>query len=406
MNESIIIIIVASVIILMIVRLVRISSHAKIRKALRTRIGMPVPDGALNSISAWRRARSLVEENDKKDKVLSTTEDIESRRRINIGFADKKLSFFHDISLPAVSFSCAKNVCREDLRRDEDEVDILAGNITPRESAVSEYLQLLNDNKMSGILDELNIAKSMDTSGIFRKVSLRKLTEQTDTYKRLYQAAVYEYRELQELADKMDVLLDYVRSCAYRNLYLGSELLHVVRDNAGGGNLQKIDESVSVIQIELDTNVLKDLTVSYDTSVVLSDSGRRIGSLTKSVTYKKIAKKSPKAALGLQALALAGTIIEHYEDKRNQKIDCQLKMQKQLMKLFPRIVSGYNESQPVVVRSLELARSLVEVNKGFIKIYAPLRDKVYSESGVVYRQEIIELAAAMKAYNKISKTKL
>lgn len=406
MNDTVIIIIAACVIILMIVALVILSSHNKTKKALRTRIGMPVPDGALNSFPSWRRARSLVEACDQKDVALSTAQDIESRRRISIGFADKKLSFFHDISLPAVSPSYAQNIRTGELRHDEDEADILAGNVTPRETAVAEYLQLLNDNKMSGILAELDSAKTMDTSGVFRKVSLRKLTDQTDTYRRLYQAAVYEYRELQDLAGKMNILLDYLRSCAYRNLYLGSELLNIVRDNSGGGGLQKLDESISVSTIGLDSAVLKELTVSYDVGVVLSSFGRRVESLSKSKSYKQLAIRSPKAAIGVQALALAGSIIEHYEDKRNQKIDSQLKMQKQLMKLFPRIVSGYNEAQPVIVRSLELARAIVEVNKGFIKLYAPLRDKVYSESGVVCRQEIVELAAAMKAYNKISKSTL
>lgn len=406
MNDTVIIIIAACVIIFMIATLVILSSHDKTKKALRMRIGMPVPDGALNSFSAWSRARRLVEECDQKDMALSSAKDVESRRRISIDFADKKLSFFHDISLPAVSHSFAQSIRTGDLRRDEDEVAILAGTVTPRETAVAEYLQLLNDNKMSGILAELDFAKSMDTSGVFRKVSLHKLTEQTDIYRRLYQAAVYEYRELQELAGKMNILLDYLRSCAYRNLYLGSELLNIVRDNSGGGGLQKLDENISVSTIGLDSHVLKEQTVSYDFDVVISNFGQRIGTLSKSDSYKIIANKSPKAALGLQALALAGSVIEHYEEVRNQKIDAQLKMQKQLTKLFPRIISGYNAAQPVVVRSLELARAIVEVNKGFIKLYAPLRDKVYSESGMISRQEIVELAAAMKAYNKISKTKL
>jgi hypothetical protein len=48
----------------------------------------------------------------------------------------------------------------------------------------------------------------------------------------------------------------------------------------------------------------------------------------------------------------------------------------------------------------------MEANKGFIKIYAPLRDKVYSQTGTISRQEIIDLGAAMNAYNKISNSKL
>ena len=320
MNDTVIIIIAACVIIFMIVTLVILSSHDKTKKALRMRIGMPVPDGALNSFSAWSRARRLVEECDQKDMALSSAKDVESRRRISIDFADKKLSFFHDISLPAVSHSFAQSIRTGDLRRDEDEEDFLAGTVTPRETAVTEYFQLLNDNKMSGILAELDFAKSMDTSGVFRKVSLHKLTEQTDIYRRLYQAAVYEYRELQELAGKMNILLDYLRSCAYRNLYLGSELLNIVRDNSGGGGLQKIDESISVSTIGLDSAVLKELTVSYDVGEVLSSFGQRIGSLVKSKSYKKLAIKNPKTAIGIQALVLAGSIIEHYENKRNQKI--------------------------------------------------------------------------------------
>ena len=81
-------------------------------------------------------------------------------------------------------------------------------------------------------------------------------------------------------------------------------------------------------------------------------------------------------------------------------------MQRKLTELFSRIVTTYSETQPLVIRSLELVLSIMEANKGFIKIYAPLRDKVYSQTGTISRQEIIDLGAAMNAYNKISNSKL
>ncbi|MBQ8810724.1 MAG: hypothetical protein IJZ70_00225 [Bacteroidales bacterium] len=373
---------------------------------LHTRIGMPIPSGRLNSIAAWKQARYLIKECDKKDMAISIAKDPKSKRGINIEFANKKLSFFYDISLSAVSSHFDNRVSLEERRKDEDELDILAGNITAKETEITEYLQLLNDNRMSAIISEADDAKSMDISGFFRKVSLRKLKDQTDTYKMLYQAATYEYQELHNLAGKMNMLLDYTRSCAFRNLYLGSELLNIVRDNSGGGGLQKADDCLKFGIINCDSIELKELSVSFDVGKVFSDFDKSWKVLNKKESYRRLASKNPKMDIAIQALLLIGSLIEEHENKRNQKIDNLLKMQRKLVKLFSRIVTIYNETQPLVIRSLELVLGMLEANKGFIKIYAPLRDKVYSQTSTISRQEIIDLGAAMNAYNKISNSKL
>lgn len=380
--------------------------HKRIMHTLRTRIGMPVPNGRLNSIAAWKRARYLIKECDKKDMAISMAEDQKSKREINIEYANKKLSFFYDISLSAVSSHFDNRLSLKERRKDEDELDILAGNITAKETEIKEYLQLLNDNRMSAIISEADDAKSMDISGSIRKVSLRKLKNQTDTYKMLYQAATYEYQELQNLTRKIAVLLDYTRSCAFRNLYLGSELLNIVRDNSGGGSLQKVDDCLKFGIISCDSIELKELSIFFDVGKVFSDFDKSWKVLNKNESYRRFASKSPKMNLAIQALLLIGSLIEEHENKRNQKIDNHHKMQRKLTELFSRIVTTYSETQPLVIRSLELVLSIMEANKGFIKIYAPLRDKVYSQTGTISRQEIIDLGAAMNAYNKISNSKL
>ena len=52
------------------------------------------------------------------------------------------------------------------------------------------------------------------------------------------------------------------------------------------------------------------------------------------------------------------------------------------------------------------ARAIIKTNKGFVKIYAPLRNKVFMEGSFPSLQEIQQLAIATNEYNKISKTEL
>ena len=72
------------------------------------------------------------------DTYLDSLSPKTSKREINIEYANKKLSFFYDISLSAVSSHFDNRVSLKERRKDEDELDILAGNITAKETEITE----------------------------------------------------------------------------------------------------------------------------------------------------------------------------------------------------------------------------------------------------------------------------
>ena len=98
--------------------------------------------------------------------------------------------------------------------------------------------------------------------------------------------------------------------------------------------------------------------------------------------------------------------IEEYTHQRNVKIKKMLGRQKKLLKLIEHLLKYYQTQLREVCRSVELAYSIVQMNKGFIKIYAPIRDRVFAGDGNITKREIIELVRAMNDYNNTAKASL
>ena len=99
-------------------------------------------------------------------------------------------------------------------------------------------------------------------------------------------------------------------------------------------------------------------------------------------------------------------MIGDYFEKRAEVIDNNLNQQAEIIELFPKVVDGYLEGKSNTLRAIEIIRAIINANKGFIKIYAPLREKVFKEGIVPSLTELQQLAIATNEYNKISKTEL
>ena len=99
-------------------------------------------------------------------------------------------------------------------------------------------------------------------------------------------------------------------------------------------------------------------------------------------------------------------MIGDYFEKRAEVIDNNLNQQAEIIELFPKVVDGYLEGKSNTLRAIEIIRAIINANKGFIKIYAPLREKVFQEGIVPSLTELQQLAIATNEYNKISKTEL
>ena len=375
-------------------------------KSLREGIGMPVPRKALCHFKNRLAARSLLKYNNQNKVRLNTVSSLKERMLITLPFADLKLDFFYSVCLGYISKTI---VYRGDItkrRQDEEEEVILANRKTNNEKELEHYRHILDNNRVVAILDKLSSNKDMDTRGFLRAVSVRKLENQTNIYEELFESLKYEYEELLSITGKMNYILDYIRSCAYRNLYLGSELINIVRNNGGGGKLDKSSDYITIDQLNLPDISLNIHSISNDYGRIIYSGVSGVNNLFKDKEFLSFSSKNPKVGLSLAVIDFAMNTIEEYNHQRNVKIKKMLGRQKKLLKLIEHLLKYYQTQLREVCRSVELAYSIVHMNKGFIKIYAPIRDRVFAGDGNITKREIIELVRAMNDYNNTAKASL
>lgn len=69
-----------------------------------------------------------------------------------------------------------------------------------------------------------------------------------------------------------------------------------------------------------------------------------------------------------------------------------------------KIAEGYAEGKADALRSIEIIRSIVKCNDGFLAIYEPLRKKVFDDGDLnLTKMEVMQLAAAANEYSKVAK---
>ncbi len=278
-------------------------------------------------------------------------------------------------------------------------------------SKLPKYTALLKDNTMKPILDNLNELKSFDTKGLFGMQDVDALATKTEMLQDLFRVAHNEYQELSRINNNIGYLLEYVRVCAYRNIYLGVELLNYIRNNAGGKSLTTEKDMVSVnvelenINVSIDSlklDVIGNLTNTVNNYIEI---GTRLLNNDEAIDFLS---KKPKAALGIAAAAIAFDAISNVIDERNEKIKQNNKVQQQAIKNIQLMVDNYNKGQGELLRAIEIIKAIAKANDGFMHIYEPLRDRVFSknEQNSVTKMDIVELASAINEYNKISKAKI
>lgn len=217
----------------------------------------------------------------------------------------------------------------------------------------------------------------------------------------IYESVKTEYDKLLDLSDKINNILTYARTVAYRNVYLGVELLNYIRDNAGGSKLTAQKDGVGVSAVD----GLNGMEVSIDMDVT-ANVKESLNSLAKELSNKdvrKFAVKNPKMAMGAAALMVVG----NYLNERVEKINANNDLQEQIVKSVSQMVDGYNAGKAGMLRAIEITKALSNANIGFLAIYAPLRDKFFVEGCTsATMADLQSLAKATQEYKHISDTKL
>ena len=228
-----------------------------------------------------------------------------------------------------------------------------------------------------------------------------------------------EYGRLIEKCQKAVFVLDYARTCAYRNVYLGVELINLIRMSTGGGSLGKAKDETKNEKVSKDLPTVKtsDLRVNVsdkDIHSALNSVSNDIGNVAKNMfssrEMKKWSSENVNAAMGIVGLAAIGSAVAHfggmvynYFQKVNANDSAQFKMTQYMSDLSEK----YRKSLGALLRSIELIEAIYKANQGFMSVYLPLQKSLLSQRDYqINFFDLKRLADATNAFKKISDSKI
>lgn len=379
-------------------------------------IDVPLSLNAIQFKDKEEVEKLLKEYYDLKNKMLNVGDPVE-KAKLHDELTNKKLAFFYKYSIKGetnVTYPFFKK--QLEAAQSQNNYNVLRiekSNQTALShlNKLNSYTKLLKENKMTPILNDLNDIKDIDTTGWFGRENVDALAEKTGMLQELFKTAKYEYKELASVNKDISYLLEYVRVCAYRNIYLGVELLNYIRDNAGGKSLTTekgmVDMNVKLENISISVDSLK-MDVIGNITATVSNTIQAGVELLENKDVMKFVGKNPKASAGIAAAALLGSAISNYTEERNAKIKQNNKIQKDAIKNIQKMVDNYTKGQGALLRAIELIKAITKANSGFMQVYEPLKKQVFDNNAAssVTMQDIRQLAIATNEYNKISQAKL
>lgn len=383
--------------------------------AFRNFLGFP-----LKSFERWNY------ENAKKEYFKKTTQlaTLDKNNGIDdiYNYYDEKLYLFYKYSIPVETDSA------EALRIFSSSIPVKNRNMMnreykePLELSDQAFVNLKNHNDKFGenTLDadtkKFKEFLDQDTEGFFTKHSSSLLQRQVDGLENVYKSAAKKVDNYNKVISQINVTLSLSRLVAFRNIYLGAELVNIIRESAGGG---KATVQNDIIETTILAPIKKMKNVNFTTSQAVSEMlAAGLSSIESFITDNLSMKQfqnygensTSNMTLGIIAAGAFGVInagIEAWK-KRNEKIEALLKKEKVIMENMEKMVDGYLEQLKVSKRGLEVIRSLSKVNNGFIKVYTPLYEKVFIKKDIksVTVIELQQLCLALNEFNKLSQTKL
>ena len=389
---------------------------ASLARDIRDILSVPIDDNAI-AYEDRHEAEQLMQEHYSLVEKYRATEDVTEKLQLRSEVTNSKLRLFYLLSIKGESHYTYP-VFEQQLHKAEStgnyglmRVEVKDKVADMHFNKLQQYTALLNDNKMTPILSELNNVKDIDTKGFLGMQSVDALAEKTELLQDLLREASAEYNELSRINNNIGYLLEYLRVCAYRNIYLGAELLNYLRDNAGGKSLttekgtvdMKIElENIDISFDSLKMDVIGNLTNSVSNCI---EDGTKMLENKEMVNFMK---SNPKAAIALAAGAAAINLVDNFVTERNEKIKLNNKIQKDAVKNIKLMVDNYTKGQSQLLRAIEIIKAIKKANDGYMNVYEPLRHKVFDEGQLtsVTMKELQQMAMATKEYNKISQAKL
>lgn len=384
--------------------------------AYKLRLSLPIRCIQVQNLE--KAQKTLFEFLDKKEAIDSISDPMKKFESL-LDFYDRKLKLFYNVSVPSEATSqealntVTSAVCRLENSRGEL---LLSETKVSHVESLSKNNSRYNSSSLDARIDEFNDVLEMDTSGFLTKHNSAALEKQVAGLSTTFDTSLAFYKGHEKVVQKINYALSVVRLVAYRNIYLGAELLNVVREGAGGGKLTTAFDSISCsLQLANSKSKIETFSTSAAISNMLTTGFDSITTSVNNILSDKKARNyaanNPKQAALAVAGAAAFSIIEsgiQAWKKRNAKIEGLIKQEEKLIKNMEALVDSYLMNLSSSKRALELIKAIIKANDGFTAIYAPLSNKVFVDKSIdsVSMTELQELAIAISEYKKISDSKL
>ena len=334
-----------------------------------------------------------------------------------LDFHDDKLLVFYEHSLESEYSGPYKDL---KLFIKMSKQDNMRSEFTPKGIFTKDIDQLTCDVEnfidIDKIVNTFIKIQDIDDSGTFLEYDCKKVEDKTNQLLEYTNKFSKRVSSFQDITKRINKALNLVRLVAYRNIYLGVEIINIVRINGGGGMLTTATDNIDCLSgdfVQLD--MIEEFS-GNDALVEIFDSAIgsalcRLESMVKSKDGRKLISQNPKTALlaagGAALIAGISTAMETWK-QRNQKIEYCLESQKESISRMEELMDFYLAMQTSSLRAIEVIKAIIKVNKGFMTIYQPIKEKVFIKQApeTITIKELQELALAVADFKKISETKL
>lgn len=381
--------------------------------ALNSNIGLPFPMSAIGEDNYYALKTAYLHFL-QREEAIAKIADKEERLQAMRGLMDEKLEFVYKQSIKAeVSPDVYREFSNQFGRRRGNEMVLRQDLPVPQSKGFSEinslpgYKRLLDDDTLTPIIQRFEAVANRNTSksGFLSFLDdTDKKAAQTKDMQQLARAAKKEYDELMVINAKVSYALDFARACAYRNIYLGAELVNYVRATHAGGSMTKQQDGTDMAAIQADGLQMDLSGINIDVSGSAFNTLAVMGNaVMDNRELQQLVKDNPKVSLGIAAVATIGSAAVSYFSNLSKNADAQ----KQMVDAIKAISEGYTEGKANMLRAIEIIGAIVNCNRGFMSIYEPLRKKVFDDGNVnLTRDEQTKLAAAINSYKKTADSKM
>ena len=390
------------------------SNRRRLERRVRDEIMIPLPDNTIDSFAEERLTRTFLKKMSNLASNVQNLTSAEDSLKLKKEIAAQKLEFMYMVPFLASARNSSDSIqeiqnifatYRESgninlMRHDKSESKILAGEITEEEREIDGYSSDIERIKRAAYSDTLKEIKGNGTKILFMQSLIRNKFREGNL-RDLSNQVRGDFAKMQQLGKRANEILKYVRYVAFRNIYLGVELLGFIRNNVGGQSLNTENGSLN-IDLPLESHGSSLQIASTNISNSFDSLFRNFSNTAQTLSGFKI--ESRKAV----KYAAIASLLDSLNEIRTKKIQNSAKRQEAYLKDLERNVPKLEIENAAFLRAIEIIKAIIETNKGFISIYAPLRDKVFIEESQqnISLQDINMLAQAVSEYNKISHSKI